>query len=336
MDGGKRLDWLDFGKAAGIFVVLFVHANCSPGVISFYGGRFYMPVFFVAAGYTYRCRENESRKTFLKKKAVRLLIPYFAVSTFLWVFFWLKDSVLSGNPLDLKLHSILGILYSRNQMYGAAYMGENPVLLDLLNAPLWFLTAMFLTYVWYDGISRSRRKYIYLAAGAAAVFFWHNGTELLLPWSLDAVPYFACFFAVGEWFRRGKREEALGELWCLGLLVVIFVISSRLNGDVNLSNGGYGYSMLLCFAAGVSGSLLAFEAGMWLERMCPPLMYLICLAGQETLTILCFHMFLFMFIQTGAGLLGFGGSLTRTLMVGGSILILTAAGKVWNRLGRHT
>ena len=76
----KRLEWLDFGKAMGILVVLAVHAGCSLGALTYYGGMFYMPIFFFAAGYTFRRKEGESYGTFLWKKAKRLLIPYFGTS----------------------------------------------------------------------------------------------------------------------------------------------------------------------------------------------------------------------------------------------------------------
>lgn len=327
-----RLGWLDFGKVLGILVVLLVHAECAPGPVTFYGGMFYMPVFFVAAGYTFRCRKGEAFGAFLKKKARRLLIPYAGTSVFLWLFFWIKDSLLAGNPKDLKLLSVLGILYSRNQMYTTAYTGENPVLLNLLNAPLWFLTALFLTYAWYELISRNRGKYVLLALGAAAAVLWHYRTKWLLPWSLDAVPLFACLMAAGELLREKKLEKFLGELWVLGLLLAAFLISSRLNGSMNLSNGNYGHSILLCLAAGTTGSLLAFAAGMWLERRFPRLMCLCSLAGRETLTVLCFHMFLFMFIWTGASLLGLPETLTKALLVGGSMVLLTGAG--WAVHGR--
>ena len=35
----KRLEWLDFGKAMGILVVLAVHAGCSLGALTYYGGK---------------------------------------------------------------------------------------------------------------------------------------------------------------------------------------------------------------------------------------------------------------------------------------------------------
>ncbi len=329
---GQRLGWLDFGKAAGILVVLLVHAECRLGPLTFYGGMFYMPVFFVAAGYTYRCQKEQPFWQFLKRKAVRLLVPYGGSSAFLWLFFWLKDSLLRGNPADWKLSSLFGILYSRNQMYTSAFSGENPVLLDLLNAPLWFLTAIFLTYVWYEFISRSGRKYVLLGLGLLFSVIWHQATPLLLPWSLDAVPYFACFFAAGEWLREWKKEELLGEVWFLALLLVSFLLSSRLNKSVNLSCGDYGQSMLLGLVPGITGSLLVFAAGMCLEKKCPPVMKAISKAGQETMTVLCFHMFVFMFIRTGATVLGFREGITKAVLVLGSLVLLTGGGILIRRL----
>ena len=83
----KRLEWLDFGKAMGILVVLAVHAGCSLGALTYYGGMFYMPIFFFAAGYTFRRKEGESYGVFLWKKAKRLLIPYFGTVLFYGCFF---------------------------------------------------------------------------------------------------------------------------------------------------------------------------------------------------------------------------------------------------------
>jgi fucose 4-O-acetylase-like acetyltransferase len=324
-----RLNWLDFGKAVGILVVLLVHAGCSLGRITFYGGMFYMPVFFVAAGYTYRCKKEESFGGFVKKKAQRLLVPYFGTSAFLWLFFWVKDSVLSGNAGDLKLHSILGILYSRNQMYTAAYTGENPVLMDVLNAPLWFLTALFLVYIWYELASRSGKKALLLLIGLCVSAVWHYCTPLLLPWSLEAVPYFACFFGAGEWLRKYEEEKFLRDVRLQAALLLLFLCCSR--SSVNLSIGNYGRSMLLYLIVGTAGSVLIFALGSWLERLCKPLVHVIGLVGQETLTILCWHMFLFMFLRTAAGMIGLSEGLAQAVLVVVSIVGLTAAGRVLHR-----
>ena len=43
-------------------------------------------------------------------------------------------------------------------------------------------------------------------AGLMTSVIWHYVTPLLLPWSLEAVPYFACFFAAGEAFKAYNED----------------------------------------------------------------------------------------------------------------------------------
>ena len=336
LENKKRLGWLDFGKAMGILVVLLVHAECRLGPVTYYGGMFYMPVFFVSAGYTYRYRPEAGFGIFVKKKAKRLLIPYAGASIFLWFFFWVKDCVLAGYPLELKVHSLKGILYSRNQMYAPGYAGENPVLLDVLNAPLWFLTAMFLTYLWYDLACRSGKKYLTLAAGLILTVVWHYVTDLLLPWSLDAVPYFACFMAAGEFFRDKDAVTRLLEKWYrIFLIFVIFAGLAYWNGSVNLSCGSYGKSMMVYLVIGSLGALLVFAAGASLENMGAPILRAAGWIGQETMTILCFHMFLFMFIKTAANVVGLGAGLTKAGLVIGSLAGSAFAKMVWRYIRKR-
>jgi len=326
----KRLAWLDFGKSIGIIVVLTVHAGCSLGPVTFYGGMFYMPIFFVAAGYTYHCRKEEPYRSFLKKKAKRLLLPYFGTSIFLWLFFWIKDSVLSGNITDFKLDSIFGVFYSRNQMFLASYKGENPGILTLLNAPLWFLTAIFLVYAYYEILNRSKQKEKWLMIGFVCSMIWHYNTKLLLPWSIEAVPYFSCFFAAGEWMREKQIVNVLKEkknLWIVIALLIVFLALPRWNGSVNLSIGEYGRSMLVYLLIGILGSLLTFLVGAYLEQICEPLVHALTLVGQETLIILCFHMFLYMFMETASKILKLNKGITQAIMILVSALILTGIGK---------
>lgn len=327
LNSSGRLEWLDFGKAMGMLVVLVVHAGCRLGLVTYYGGMFYMPIFFVAAGYTFRVKEGESYGTFLLKKAKRLLIPYFGTSAFLWVFFWVKDCVLGGIPGDLKLASLFGILYSRNQMWRVGDASSNPVLMDLLNSPLWFLTALFLVYAWYGLISKVKKKYWLLGGGLVISVIWHYATPLLLPWSLEAVPYFTVFFAAGEKLKEWGGVKTLTNDIRLGIACMnFFLLLGFLSGSVNLSCGNYGVSMLLYLAVGIFGSYTIFVIGDRLEARCPQVMQVCGMIGRQTLPILCLHMFLYMFLQTGAGVLGLGDGLTKMVMVVGSLVALTAAG----------
>lgn len=93
--------------------------------------------------------------------------------------------------------------------------------------------------------------------------------------------------------------------------------------------------MFLYLAVGVLGSYTIFVIGDRLEARCPKIMQVFELIGRQTLPILCLHMFLYMFFQTGAGMLGFGDGLTKTVMVAGSLTVLTVAGCGWEYLSKR-
>ena len=128
----KRVLWLDIAKAAGIIIVLLVHTGRSFGPVSFFGGMFYMPIFFVLAGMTFRYKPEESFADFTKKKARRLLVPYFGYNLFLFLFFFVKNDLLAGQALAF-LHHVVGFGDSRYNLGNVEY-GFAAVALDDLHA----------------------------------------------------------------------------------------------------------------------------------------------------------------------------------------------------------
>lgn len=72
---------MDIAKAVGILVVLVVHTGVGLGPFTFFGGMFYMPIFFVLAGMTFRFRPEESFAGFVKKKA-GFWSPTLAITSF--------------------------------------------------------------------------------------------------------------------------------------------------------------------------------------------------------------------------------------------------------------
>ena len=103
-----RENWLDIAKFFGIAMVVLNHMDLNVPVITFLGGMFYMPLFFVAAGYTYR-NKGEDFKAFALGKAKRLLIPYALCNVFLVAFFAVLNRQISKPAL-------LGIFYSRSML----------------------------------------------------------------------------------------------------------------------------------------------------------------------------------------------------------------------------
>lgn len=87
--------------------------------------------------------------------------------------------------------------------------------------------------------------------------------------------------------------------------------------------------MLVYLLVGTAGSIVILMLGALVEVKLPNVSHVISLVGQQTLIILCLHMFVYMFIQTGAAVLGLSGGLEKLLMVLGSMGVLTVLGCGW-------
>ena len=126
-----RKGWIDIAKILGMVIVLMNHAELVIGPVNFFGGMFYVPIFFVLAGYTFRYQPEVSLRDVVKKKAKRLLVPYFLYNGFLFLMFFLKDSVLAGSLGAASFRPLFGILYSRSYLYAGALEGQE-VLMSVL------------------------------------------------------------------------------------------------------------------------------------------------------------------------------------------------------------
>ena len=281
---GKRELWLDIAKAFCIILVVLNHMEIKIPLVSFFGGMFYMPLFFVAAGYTYRKKEK-SFKTFAVGKAKRLLIPYFACNILLFAFFTLRSGFSKTN--------FLGIFYSRSMLM-AADSTWNMGLMTYLNAPTWFLTCLFLCLCMYYLIDqkfeavKQRRKVILIAMVVGVVL--RTVSPVLLPWSFENALFFLGLIEVG----RFLKEEGLAWLrkneWIYTNFLIAFVALSYIHGSVNVSISEYGRSMILYFFTGALGSILCMKAAELTEKYLKVFARPLAFIGRHTLPILCWHL----------------------------------------------
>ncbi|OUQ26608.1 hypothetical protein B5E77_08950 [Lachnoclostridium sp. An131] len=299
----KRVLWLDIAKAAGIIIVLLVHTGRSFGPVSFFGGMFYMPIFFVLAGMTFRYKPEESFADFTKKKARRLLVPYFGYNLFLFLFFFVKNDLLAGQVSAQSFFPLLGILYSRNCLFPADAPG-NVYFMQILNAPTWFLTCMFLAYLIFWLLMRAAKgnmkKALYLNFGLLlASVLLHYLCPVLLPWSLDCALYSVSFLMFGSSLARRELVEKLyRKPGILVLLAAAFIGLSCLNGSVNMSVADYGRSMILYLVIGGLGSFLVMEASLFLEKHAGVFAKACGFLGRHTMPVLCLHLFVYSIIET--------------------------------------
>ena len=305
----KRVLWLDIAKAIGILVVLLVHTGKSFGPVTFFGGMFYMPVFFVLAGMTFRYRPEERFRDFAAKKARRLLLPYFGYNLFLFLFFFVKNDLLAGQVSARSFFPLLGILYSRNCLWPAA-APENVYFMQILNAPTWFLTCMFLSYLVFWLLMRAakgdmKKTVLYNFGVLLFSVLLHYLCPVLLPWSLDCALYAVSFLVFGYGLaKRSFVERLYGKPWLLLLTAAVFAGLSWLNGSVNMSVADYGHSMILYLVVGALGSLLVMAVSFFLEKHAGILAKACGFLGRHTLPVLCLHLFVYSMIGTVLRVLG--------------------------------
>lgn len=314
----NRKAYVDFVKCIAIFFVLFNHIGLTIPYVSSFGGMFYVPVFFVLAGYTYH-RKEESYSDFVKRKARRLLIPYGIANVIYFVFFFFKDWVLQGTVGIQSFTPLLGILYSRYSLYPPIEVFEkkNLFFLTIQNSPTWFLTALFLTYLLFEIAVRIGEKWrekqaetlsLAISGGVCLLLgvVLHYVCPILLPWSLECVPLFMIYMLAGYFVAKGNFLERIWEkkglfpCFVLAFLVAVTAVGYWLCGSANISVGCFGDYTALGVLNGISSSLLLIFVCCRLEKLLPRML---CGVGKNTLHILCYHLFLFMFLITGCNLL---------------------------------
>lgn len=304
----RRKNWIDAAKAVAILIVVLNHSGIVIPGVNFWGGMFYVPSFFLLAGYTYT-RKEESCKSFVKRKAKRLLAPYFTANGILFLVFFVKDLLTGSLHLRRILLSLAGILYGRTQLFkseGSLVIFEAPMpnvsIMLNQNAPTWFLPALFLVLICADGAFRlmkgsGKRVNLLVAVFAGVMLVNHYLSPFLMPWCLDILPYLLVFFLIGyelkekqgfEWLDRQKISVKCALI--LGT-VLLTVMSGLYNGSFNLSISYFGKSVAVCLVCAVGATLLLLLFLRWLDQKAAKITAWIGRLSKYNMTILCYHYF---------------------------------------------
>ena len=366
MEKKKREKWMDGVKTIAIFIVLLNHAQVQIPGVNFWGGMFYVPVFFVLAGYTYRQKE-ESFLMFVRQKAKRLLTPYFVANIFLLLFFAGKEYFIDKSFTVVRPQSILGIIYARNQLFRTNCEdvllmemtkhingGKNVFFMQLMNAPTWFLPALFLSLILFDLLMRlckqdQKRIGFVTALCLFVAVVYHYLCPILLPWSIDVIPYFLFLVQIGfvlkkhHVFAHILGDEPKKTKICrviAACLLPIFIGSALINGSSNLSVAVYGNYIFLSLLDAISASFYVMlfcyllEFGLKKDRIPAWLVA----PGKHTMAILCYHLFVFMFLETAVtifcALLGFSSNIYVVTIL--KLIMITVTITLFTLLGNRT
>ena len=247
MAGEKiRYREIDIARGFGIILVVAGHAIKQTGVsarwiriLTFLIYSFHMPLFFLLSGFVaakiLRMELMRERLSYIRDRALRLLVPYFTVSL-LYIPVKLKLSAYAELPFTEK--DILKIL-----------IGRSP------DVALWFLFILFvvsaITALFVNQINF--RQFLYGAFVLSGVFYWLNiDVRTMKYWF---------FFLFGIWvrlkFEDAQKEgirDVMGGQFIGAFLIGIFYLAAVL----------FWYRtaiMISCFLTSLSGIYLT----LWLS-----------------------------------------------------------------------
>lgn len=281
-----RYRYLDIARGLGIMLVIISHAHG----LSSYLINYYIPIFFVISGFTYH--EGRSYTENIKKKAKRLLIPYFGYS-----FVLLAIYVGLGRTMEETKSALFGILYSRFCLYDMSTHTDNVFLFTIANGAMWYLTAFFTASLVYhlviDIALKNKRNLSLVFAGLTAATMLLAELPVLLPWSIDIACVGAIFMMIGTLLERSGFYEKKYKLWQVLCIFVAYMLLSAANPGINMSVREYGvyerWSVPLFILIGTSGSMLCIWVAQWIENTV--IGTVVEYIGKNTIVLMAFHIF---------------------------------------------
>ncbi|MCI5874655.1 MAG: acyltransferase [Clostridiales bacterium] len=277
--------YMDVARGLALSLVIISHANGLNLYLIFY----YIQIFFIISGYVYRPGRSYGEN--IKKKAVRLLVPYFGYSALLWTFY----AIIRRNA-DEVLHSLFGVLYSRFYFYKVG-LREDPVsLLDIANGAMWYLTAFFVTALLFHLIvDKCLANWKITVAWSVALLLISMGLNelpILLPWSLDIVGVTTVLMLIGAWMRKVEFFEKKENFWMVAGMLLIYLGTATFNGYLNTSVRIYGkfdsLSVPFYMIVSVSGSVLCIWVSKWIQNL--KIGKLLAYLGTHSMELICVHM----------------------------------------------
>ena len=249
----NRLHWIDIAKVMCIILVVFGHyipPTVAPEwyvVAKRYVYSFHMPLFMLLSGYTYSATNNKAASycSFIKKKMLRLLLPYFSTSALVVAIkLATQQLVYVKNPITLE--QITQILYYPSVCYC-----------------LWFIWVLFVFFLiiplFETAISR-------LALFSISVILYFSPVFLPEVFCLHQAQGMLVYFVLGillyDYRESFSCIKKLSESLLLFSSALVFVIVASFDFGINLN--------LLKALAGIAAvCLLARKIsvyGNWLKK----------------------------------------------------------------------
>lgn len=294
----KQIEWINILRGFAIILIVLGHAigySKKLNILTIYLSSFYVPLFFFISGYLHNEDKQENLKFFCKRKAKKILIPYFVFASISLIPYYLFATDIQNNLSSSKnlssnmFESILGIIYGS---------GHGEKLSQ--NTPLWFLPCFFIVILIAKLVSDLLKKYKHnIKHITIAMFFLIIGYIVYkyfnypLPFNIETSLVMLYFYYLGTSLKHLKVPSTK-KLLVLGIILTIVRFSLTL-GSSKIScryNDYQGHYILFIISASLTciGYTFLFS----LIKKCNILSYI----GKRTIPILVVHKMPLVVFQT--------------------------------------
>jgi len=247
-----RLNWIDYLKAVGIFLVVYGHAIGVIPVVEKWIFSFHMPLFFLVSGFLIKPEHLEHGfKSFFIKTTKALIPPYIIFAVAFYLFWFLVGRQIgqdAGLATDL-ISPFLAILYgtgSHNTMQ------LNPIV-------LWFFPCLYMTHLMIYFIVHKKLSVTFAISVVLLTIGFLIPKNVALPFEFEEALVAQFFVVLGFVANRDKIMEYVGRhqpyIWG-ALLVGIGTLVGLWNGRVDMRSSNYGnFIYFLCSSISITFGL---------------------------------------------------------------------------------
>lgn len=191
-----RISWVDNLKWLWIILIIIWHSLFPNGSLLFwYLFSFHVALFFFLSGYLFNDEKHKSIKYFIKDKAKRLLIPYFAFN----IIFFLYERIVKTSVDHGYISAIKWVLYW-------TWLRWNDEIF-LLNVSTWFLVSLFVTSIFYFFVNKyiKNKNLKILFLFLLSIFMHYESlhfANLKLPFSIEASLMASFFYWIWHIYKK--------------------------------------------------------------------------------------------------------------------------------------
>lgn len=263
MNNTIRINWLDWAKCIGIYIVVLCHTpQYSTFELSFFYS-FQMPLFFFLSGYLHKNYETFIHA--LKKYWTTLIIPYFLFQIIFYPYWYIVQKY-DGHNIS-SLHTAL----------------IDPFLKCLIGIPIngvtWFLVALLIIKLYANYILPKKNSLIWsiiscIIVITARYFMYMDNDAIKISFAIDSMLLFFPFFLIGYFMNRSSVLNKISNR--KGILLLLFLTAFL--ASVILIKSHYpsnGYTLFFFYLKGMSGSLFIIFLCMMLNHVKSDIIYTI-------------------------------------------------------------